>query len=197
MSNICDTQYKVRGSRKALSDLWNTLQMMDVNSKDVYLYKLAEHYCIDYEHSGMSVRGKIYWAEFEDDEDGGLLSFDTESAWSACDLFFDELNKVLGNELSISYREIECGCEIFYVHDEGGFFPEECCVSSSGGNFKDICEDVYDTICDAIEAWCEKTGINQGERTEEEMVDSSTNTSTTRRTPIIIYTHLNLISTYR
>ena len=99
MSNICDTQYKVRGSRKALSDLWNTLQMMDVNSKDVYLYKLAEHYGIDYEHSGISVHGKIYWAEFEDDEDGGLLSFDTESAWSACDMFFDELNKVLGDVL--------------------------------------------------------------------------------------------------
>lgn len=47
MSNICDTQYKVRGSRKALSNLWNTLQMMGVNSKDVYLYKLAEHYGID------------------------------------------------------------------------------------------------------------------------------------------------------
>ena len=46
MSNICDTQYKVRGSRMALSDLWNTLQMMEVNSKDVYLYKLAEHYGI-------------------------------------------------------------------------------------------------------------------------------------------------------
>ena len=46
MSNICDTQYKVRGSRKALSDLWNTLQMMGVNSKDVNLYKLAEHYSI-------------------------------------------------------------------------------------------------------------------------------------------------------
>ena len=41
MSNICDTQYKVRGSRKALSDLWNTLQMMEVNSKDVYLYTMA------------------------------------------------------------------------------------------------------------------------------------------------------------
>ena len=171
MSNICDTQYKVRGSRKALSDLWNTLLMMGVNSKDVYLYKLAEHYGIDCEHSGISVRGHIYWAEFEDNKDGGLLSFDTESAWTACDLFFDELNKVLGNELSISYREIECGCEIFHVHDEGGFFPEECRVSSSGGNFEDICEDVYDTICDAIEAWCEKTGISQGERTEEEMVD--------------------------
>ena len=171
MSNICDTQYKVRGSRKALSDLWNTLQMMEVNSKNVYLHKLAEHYGIDYEHRGISVRGQIYWAEFEDDEDGGLLSFDTESAWSACDLFFDELNKVLGYELSISYREIECGCEIFHVHDEGNFFPEECCVSASGGNFDDVCEDVYDTIGDAIKEWCEKTGISQGERTDDEMVD--------------------------
>ncbi|HBN47410.1 MAG TPA: hypothetical protein DD401_07460 [Prevotella sp.] len=34
------------------------------------------------------------------------MSFDTESAWSACEEFFDELNKVLGRELSISYREI-------------------------------------------------------------------------------------------
>ncbi len=41
MSNICDTQYKVRGSRKALSDLWNTLQMMEVNSKDTEVSDLA------------------------------------------------------------------------------------------------------------------------------------------------------------
>ena len=26
------------------------------------------------------------------------------------------------------------------------------------------------TPCDAIEAWCEKTGIAQGKRTDEEMV---------------------------
>lgn len=69
MSNLCDTQYKVRGSRKALSDLCPPLQMMEVNSKDVYLYKLAEHYGIDYEHSGISVCGHIYWADIEDDED--------------------------------------------------------------------------------------------------------------------------------
>ena len=41
MSNICDTQYKVRGSRKALSDLWNTLLMMEVNSKDTEVSDLA------------------------------------------------------------------------------------------------------------------------------------------------------------
>lgn len=171
MSNICDTQYKVRGTRKALTDLWNTLQAMNVNTTNIYLYKLAEHYGIDYKQRGISVRGHIYWAEFEDDEDGGVLSFDTESAWTACDLFFEELNKALGGELSISYREVECGCDIFFVHDEGDFFPEECCVSSSGGCFEDACEDVYSTIQDAVNDWCEKTGISQGKRTESEMVD--------------------------
>ena len=113
MSNICDTQYKVRGTRKALIDLWNTLQELNVNTTNVYLYKLAEHYGIDYERRGISVRGYIYWAEFADDEDGGVLSFDTESARTACDLFFEELNRALGGELSISYREIECGGDIF------------------------------------------------------------------------------------
>ena len=96
---------------------------------------------------------------------------DTESAWSACEEFFDELNNVLGGELSISYREIECGCDIFYVHDEQGFFPEECCVSSSGEPFEDVWEDVFDTCQDAITNWCEKMGISQGDRTDDEMVD--------------------------
>ena len=119
------------------------------------------------------MRGYIYWADFEENKDTDycLLSFDTESAWSACDMLFDEINKALGGGLSISYREIEAGCDIFYVHDEGDFFPEECCVSSSGEPFEDVCEDVYDTLADAIREWCSKTGIPQGDRTDEEMVD--------------------------
>ena len=36
MANICDTQYKVTGSRKAVADLWNTLQELEVNSNNVY-----------------------------------------------------------------------------------------------------------------------------------------------------------------
>lgn len=97
MANICDTQYKVTGSRKAVADLWNTLQELEVNSNNVYLYLLAEHYGIDYEKKGISVRGHIYWAEYEEnvEDDYALLSFDTESAWSSCDLFFEEVNKAL------------------------------------------------------------------------------------------------------
>lgn len=173
MANTCDTSYKVIGSPKAVKKLWNTLQEMEVNSKNVYLYELAERYGIDYEKKGISVRGFIYWAEFEEKEsdDYCLLSFDTETAWSACDLFFDELNKALGGELSISYREIEPGCDIYYVHDECGWFPEECCVSSSGEPFEDACSDVFSNVKDAINEWCSKMNIELGERTDAEMLE--------------------------
>lgn len=173
MANTCDTSYKVIGSPKAVKKLWNTLQEMEVNSKNVYLYELAERYGIDYQKKGISVRGFIYWAEFEEKEsdDYCLLSFDTETAWSACDLFFDELNKVLGGELSISYREIEPGCDIYFVHDECGWFPEECCVSSSGEPFEESCGDVFSTVKDAINEWCTKMNIEQGERTDAEMLE--------------------------
>jgi hypothetical protein len=173
MANTCDTSYKVIGSPKAVKKLWNTLQEMEVNSKNIYLYELAERYGIDYKKKGISVRGFIYWAEFEEKEsdDYCLLSFDTETAWSACDLFFDELNKVLGGELSISYREIEPGCDIYFVHDECGWFPEECCVSSSGEPFEESCGDVFSTVKDAINEWCTKMNIEQGERTDAEMLE--------------------------
>ena len=173
MANTCDTSYKVIGSPKVVKKLWNTLQEMEVNSKNIYLYELAERYGIDYQKKGISVRGFIYWAEFEEKEsdDYCLLSFDTETAWSACDLFFDELNKALGGELSISYREIEPGCDIYFVHDECGWFPEECCVSSSGEPFEESCGDVFSTVKDAINEWCTKMNIEQGERTDAEMLE--------------------------
>ena len=168
---FCDTQYKVTGSRKAVADLWNTLQELEVNSKNVYLYLLAEHYSIDYEKKGISVRGHIYWAEYEEnvEDDYALLSFDTESAWSSCDLFFEEVNKALGNELSISWLEVEPGCDIFYTHDENDFFPEECYVTAYGELFED-CEGAYSTFGDAIKLWCEKDRYLTGrkKRTEDD-----------------------------
>ena len=48
MANLCNTTYKVTGTEKAVKDLWNTLQSMNVNTKDTWLNKLAEHYGIDY-----------------------------------------------------------------------------------------------------------------------------------------------------
>ena len=83
MANQATTTYKVTGTRKAVNDLWSTLQKMEVNSKNIWLYQLAEHYGIDYETKQISVRGHIYWAEYEEDpaSDYYLLSFETETAW--------------------------------------------------------------------------------------------------------------------
>lgn len=171
MANTCDTQYKITGERKAVADLWNTINGFDVNQKNVWLGDVAKHYGIDYEQMGISVRGHIYWAEYEENDDYALLSFDTETAWTACNDFFDALNEKFEGAFSISYREIECGCEIFYVHDEGEHFPEECCVSAYGEPFEAMNEEPFDTVADAIEVWCEKTGIKRGERSDEEMLE--------------------------
>lgn len=170
MSNICDTVYKVTGSRKAVKDPWNVLQSKYVNIRNVQLYEMAEHYGINYKEKGISVRGHIYWAEYEEDDNNALLSFNTESSWSSCDLLFEEINKALNNELSISWREIEPGCDLFFTHDENCYFPEECYVTASGDLFEDY-EGAYLSISDAIKLWCEKTGISQDGETEQEMTD--------------------------
>ncbi len=173
MANTATTTYKVTGSRKAVNDLWNTLQQMEVNSKNVWLGDLAEHYGIDYEKRQICVRGHIYYADMEacKETESYFLTIETETAWSGCHDLFHAINRKLKGELSISYRETESGCDIYYVHDEGDFFTEECCVNSSGEPFDDAFYDVYSTIADAISEWCDKTGIEQGERTQEEMLD--------------------------
>ena len=86
MANLATTIYKVTGTREAVNNLWTTFQDMEVDSKDIRLFKLAEHYGIDYEKKQISVRGHIYWAEYEEDEENDyfLLSFETETAWDAC-----------------------------------------------------------------------------------------------------------------
>lgn len=90
MANQATTTYKVTGTRKAVNNLWNTFQSMEVNNKNIWLSDLAKHYGIDYEAKQICVRGHIYWAEYEEDEDVCLLSFETETAWDACnDIFFE------------------------------------------------------------------------------------------------------------
>lgn len=173
MANIANTDYKVRLSRETADNLWGKLQELKVNCQSVWLCDLAKAYGIDYQAKGISVRGHIYWADFEEDIETGdcLLSFSTETAWCACTEFFEELNKVFGYALSISYREVECGCEIYTVHDEWDFFPEDCCVSADGEPFDNIYEEPFDTIREAIQLWVSLTGVPQGDRTDDEMVE--------------------------
>lgn len=75
MANLATTTYKVTGTREAVNNLWTTLQNMEVDSKDIWLLKLAEHYGIDYEKKQISVRGHIYWAEYEEKRRTIITSF--------------------------------------------------------------------------------------------------------------------------
>ena len=59
MANLATTTYKVTGTREAVNNLWTTFLDMEVDSKDIRLFKLAEHYGIDYEKKQISVRGHM------------------------------------------------------------------------------------------------------------------------------------------
>lgn len=41
MANLATTTYKVTGTREAVNNLWTTFQDMEVDSKDIRLFKLA------------------------------------------------------------------------------------------------------------------------------------------------------------
>lgn len=41
MANICDTQYRITGEREAVANLWNTINGLNVNQKNVWLSDLA------------------------------------------------------------------------------------------------------------------------------------------------------------
>lgn len=168
MANTCITTYRVTGSLKAVKDLWNTIQAHR-QGNNVWLHKLADHYGIDYQARHISVRGFIFGASIEPGRN--LISFETETAWNACDELFDAVNQALDGELSVSFREVEPGLEVYYVHDEGAFFPEKCYVCAYGGPFGDDTEGPYESMETAIETWCERTGIERGNRGESEMLE--------------------------
>lgn len=172
MANICYTTYVITGTKGSVENLMNALTKIttEVESGNwQQLSALATHYGIDYEKSDMHVRGDIYSFNI-DEEDEGKLFIETDTAWLACTELFQSINGVLNNELSISYREMEPDCEIFCVHDEGGHFPEECCVFAEGEDW-DYCEDIIDTIDEVIEEWCSSMNFDRGSRSQKEMVE--------------------------
>lgn len=173
MANICDCTYKITGHNEAIMNLYNAIRENDDKQSNVYLYKLAEHYGVDYEKKKISVRGSIYFYELDksNNPEYPVLTIKTETAWTACTLLFNSINLKLNNELSISYREIEVGCCVFYTHDEGEWFPEQVIVSSSGEPFDDVCEDAYMTFDDAINEWCDKMKFNRDGRSTNEMLE--------------------------
>ena len=184
MANRCYTIYKIQGTEKAVKELFTAIvslqtavyglehvldELKTTMSKRLWLGDLAAQFGIDCEGNDIHCRGHIYKAEYEPSEN--LLTVETITAWVGCNYLFYIINKVLGGELSISHRECEERTELFRVHDEGGFFPEECIVYGIGKRFKGLYYVYFDTIEAAIHEWCSRMGVERGDKSEEEMVE--------------------------
>lgn len=156
MANICDTTYQMLGSKKSIESLWKVLSEMEVNTKNLWLGDVAEHCGIDYKKLKYDVRGEIYFAAYSDlKQENYIMEIKTSSKWTGChEIMRAIIEKAGGEDISVSYMEVEPGCEIFVIHDEQDLFPYECYVTA-GSNFE--CEGEYHSIDAAIDKWAELT----------------------------------------
>lgn len=177
MANIACTEHYFQGSEKDLKKLKGIFDFFDKNVSNRNLSNLAKELGINYDD--INIRG--YVEDWHCNENDGNIFLITSSAWDSCIDFFYKINeKFFNDELSISYRVVERGCEIYHVHDEGLFFPERFYVSA----YYDDEIDSYDddpiegeqlSMDEIFDAWCGiigKTPKEFGENlTDRKMMD--------------------------
>lgn len=156
MANIAYTEHYFQGSEKDLKKLKGIFEFFDKNANNRHLSNLAKELDINYDD--INIRGHV--EDWHCNENGGNIFLITSSAWDSCIEFFYRINeKFFNNELSISYRVEESGCEIYKVHDEGPFFPERFYLSAYYEDEIDSYDDdpiegEYLTMDEIFDAWC-------------------------------------------
>lgn len=172
MANICDTEFRITGTKKAIDKLFNAFKELSKNNQEIRLCNLAEYFNIDVEKKHIDVRGVINYFTGYNFGDIKLIEIKTETAWTTCSDLFDAINETLNNELEINYREIEIGSGIFHIHGNSSLFTEECVADWNGNIFKDCYggRKFFDTFDDAINFWCGKINYDRENKTIEEML---------------------------
>ena len=169
MANTCITTYKITGIYKNNAAYNDLKTYLDNNLSGLWLGDLAKHYNVDFASLGISARGNVCYYE----EDNGVITLTVESAWFPNKRLFEEINKRVGNQLSISYRAEEPGNDIFCIHDEGCFFPERYLVDAI--DCEDVLGDIESFYCEnissVIDLWCKAIGYERGEEDDDKMID--------------------------
>lgn len=172
MANSCDTTYKIKSSKERINSLWEGMNELEVNSSYTPLISVAEKFKVN--HKGMSLRGSITCVnEPEYIGEDAVLTVVTETAWTGCHELFNAINETMNQELSISYCEIEPGCEVYNIHDEENFFPDIHIVDCCGDTFDGCYEETYESAEDAVADWCKCMEIDPASlnsKTTEEKV---------------------------
>lgn len=160
MANIATTTYKITGPNKDLNKLWDILTKLGISKQPIYLDTLGDELKIEYTRLQLPIRGSIRWGVRFDIPGEDSITLETETAWDACNAFFWYMNLfVFEDRLKISYRVCECGNNVYYVHDEGCWFPEECCVTCSDGPFEEKTDEPFNTVKSAIFYWLDHVGL--------------------------------------
>ena len=150
MANICNTDYCIGGNIESLVKFNEKLKTLSENEyEEIYLGKLLKSFGID--DKDIRTCGEIIYYNLN--LENNKLWITVTSKWSGCHEVFNVINETIFNDdLIISYREIEPGCEIYDVYDPQEVFWEECCVDIYG--LDDFNEgEEYTTIAIAVNDW--------------------------------------------
>ena len=180
MANIAYTEHYFQGSENDLKKLKRIFEFFDKNPDNRQLFNLAKK--LDINCDSINIRG--YVEDWHCNEANGDIFLLTSSAWDSCIEFFNRINeKFFNGELSISYRVEETGMALFYVHDEGLFFPERFYVSAYYENEIDSydddpiegeqlsMDDIFDAWCDIIGKSPKEFGENLTDRKMMDIID--------------------------
>ena len=155
MANYCDVEMTITGKVEALKEI---AEAASKPKRSISTFG-DKGWCEVLEDLGIEteclyLRGGIYqktWKELMDEitynEDNGCsdIKLDYESAWCKLDDVHDALYGKYGDDICISYREIEEGCGIYRTNDMD-IYPEKFYMDIDGD-----C-DVYEEIGDVIRA---------------------------------------------
>lgn len=169
MANVMNVRIKVTGNAEALETFWAKLKECGLHRKTCTTFKeLGDRFGIDM--SQIEDRGELESAWRRKRDGVPVISIDASFKWGYKNDLMEAVNHQTGDGLSISYRGAQSGEELFIVHDEGGFFPEECCVDAYEGPFPYMHNKPFMTVDDAIDCWCRYMRISREGRSTEEML---------------------------
>ena len=135
MPNWCFTQYAIKGDKKEVTSLYNTMLALQNRKESLLPNGFGKTWLGNLVHKlgnkpeAIDCRGDWNANSLTLSDDGTLLRFNTETAWGRCDDVETILRLHYGDHISVYFYEEEDGMGIFQTNDrEGEFFPDQVLI---------------------------------------------------------------------
>ena len=94
-----------------------------------------------------------------------------DAVWAGCHDFFYAVNEVLGDVMSISYREIEPSCHIFFVHERASFLQKGAVSHTQEVHLMICVMTLLILLKMSYRNGAPRRGVERVDKPEEEMMD--------------------------